>query len=530
LPKPFDHVLKEKMSEVVGSIGLAALTTKKQSISDEVLVGKDVLELLAGAMYAEPLTIYREYIQNAADAIDDARSAGLEFNEPAGVQITVDRANRSVLIRDNGTSVRGADFVRQLTTIGASAKRGRRQRGFRGVGRLSGLGYCQELVFRGRAEGDKRVTEMVWDGRRLRELLRDASFPGGLSDLVKGVVGISTFAGDGYTSRFFEVELRKVTRLRGDLLLDEGAIRSYLAQVAPVPFSPEFSLGERIQAFLDRKGAAGFIDVRFTGEEDPIYHRARDAIEFNPRVSDRVSGVEFLELLGEDGEVCAFGWMLEHAYFGSMPKRLGLGGLRLRTGNIQIGNEELLSGLFPEPRFSGWAIAELHVISPKIVPNGRRDDFEPSIQYAHLQDELRILTKRIAQTIREQSDRRNRLRKMQSHLAIADQWLEQAREESPPPVVAERVRSIIDSRVADARKVIDKLAEGSPERKAAEQRVTKLLATQRRLLPAAAPRAGVRRTSKVKALEVALSVILENASSPHAGLKMSQRLISAFES
>jgi len=40
---------------------------------NDVVVGKDVLELVSSAMYVDPMTIYREYIQNAANAIDEAR-------------------------------------------------------------------------------------------------------------------------------------------------------------------------------------------------------------------------------------------------------------------------------------------------------------------------------------------------------------------------------------------------------------------------------------------------------------------------
>lgn len=37
------------------------------SLPAEIVVGKDILELVSSAMYVDPLTIYREYIQNAAD-------------------------------------------------------------------------------------------------------------------------------------------------------------------------------------------------------------------------------------------------------------------------------------------------------------------------------------------------------------------------------------------------------------------------------------------------------------------------------
>ncbi|SVD46285.1 uncharacterized protein METZ01_LOCUS399139, partial [marine metagenome] len=35
-----------------------------------IRLGKDVLDLVSGAMYIEPLTLYRELIQNSTDSID----------------------------------------------------------------------------------------------------------------------------------------------------------------------------------------------------------------------------------------------------------------------------------------------------------------------------------------------------------------------------------------------------------------------------------------------------------------------------
>ena len=36
---------------------------------DDIVIGKDVLELLSTSMYVDPMTIYREYVQNAADPL-----------------------------------------------------------------------------------------------------------------------------------------------------------------------------------------------------------------------------------------------------------------------------------------------------------------------------------------------------------------------------------------------------------------------------------------------------------------------------
>src|SRR5690348_3887992 len=136
------------MNGDVAKIELQRFKPKPQHISDEIVIGKDVLELLTGAMYVDPLDIYREYIQNAADATDEARGAKLPNDHSADVQIHIDHQERLVRIRDYGASIPAPEFARRLTAIGGSGKRGSHLRGFRGIGRLSGLGYCQELVFR----------------------------------------------------------------------------------------------------------------------------------------------------------------------------------------------------------------------------------------------------------------------------------------------------------------------------------------------------------------------------------------------
>jgi hypothetical protein len=514
------------MSTIIARIDIASMN-KPSPITDEIIVGKDVLELLAGAMYADPLTIFREYVQNAADAIDIARDRKLDPGVGFGVEITLDRASRSIFVRDNGASIPASQFVARLTAIGGSQKLGKALRGFRGVGRLSGLGYCQELYFRGREEGDGKVTELRWDGRRLRDLLRDPDFSGDLGSLVRKAVDVSKLPAEGFPDRFFEVELRRVARLRGDQLLNDDTVRGYLSQVAPVPFHPDFSLGNKIAAQLQARGVREPIAVRLVGDEDPIYHRARDHIEFGDRNKDIIQSVEFLEFLGQEGKVDAFGWILDHAYLGAVPRRLGLGGIRLRTGNIQIGDEQILSQLFAEPRFAAWALGDIHVESPSILPNARRDEFEASVAYAYLQDELTILLKRISQTIRDRSLIRNRIRKSQAALTVADQWLDQVRDMDMPFAVLQRVREIVQQRIDEANLQLEKVSSESAEATQLRQRIGTTLSRRTRLLKNEPANLG-RRSAQDKAIDVAIGAILKHTSTPTAGLTMSKHILSAF--
>lgn len=406
-------------------IKLASLA-KTSNIDEEIVVGKDILELVTGAMYADPLTVYREYIQNAADAVDEARAAGAEYQEEQPqVLISLDHIERTVKVRDLGAGVRNADFQRRLTAIGASGKRGTKQRGFRGVGRLSGLGYCQELVFRSRANGDTKVKELHWDVRTLREKLRDPGFTGSLADLVRAVAHVTTFSDDGtYPAHFFEVEMRKVLRIKNDLLMNEAEIRAYLSQVAPVPFHPNFEFGNAIRARLSEEGVSEPIRIELNDDQGLVFHRAVSQVVMGKQATLTFGGVDFKRLTNSAGELLAFGWILEHGYIGAMPRGSNMGGIRLRVRDVEVGDAQILAPLFVEQRFCSWSVGEIHVVHPKIVPNGRRDDFEHSAAYAELQDELRRVTNEIAQTIRSRSEERQRSKRLALSIAYAENWLD----------------------------------------------------------------------------------------------------------
>src|SRR5580693_5368166 len=147
-------------------ISLPQIEIKWSRPEQPLLVGKDILELLSTSMYIDPMSMYREYIQNSADAVELAQTAGL-LHAAGQVEIRIDPTSRVVVIRDNGAGLGQEQFIHQLTALGGSKKRGTKARGFRGVGRLAGLAFCQELIFRSRQEGEKSVHELRWDSREV---------------------------------------------------------------------------------------------------------------------------------------------------------------------------------------------------------------------------------------------------------------------------------------------------------------------------------------------------------------------------
>jgi hypothetical protein len=301
---------------------------------------------------------------------------------------------------------------RRLTALGASAKRGGTARGFRGVGRLAGLGYAQRLTFRSRAPDDDLVSELSWDCRLLRSALRSSESDAGVEKLIRRAVTLSRVSAEGYPSRFFEVELDGVVRLRSDTLMSPNAIGEYLAQVAPLPFAPDFAFAAQIRDALEPAVKLDTLELRISGLDGPIYRPHRRGFGDEKR-KGRFEGLEIFTIPDVDGAPAAVGWLLHHEYDGAVPTGTGFKGVRLRVGNVQIGGHALLEELFTEPRFNSWSIGEVHVLDRRVVPNARRDDFEQNAHYSNLLNQLGPIARAVSKRCRTSSKRRQRMRDFQ---------------------------------------------------------------------------------------------------------------------
>lgn len=448
---------------------LAAKADGQSEPLEEITIGRDVLELVSSAMYIDPMTIYREYVQNSADAIDDARSRGLISAEEAGkVLITIDPMTRSIRIRDNGSGLSNEEFSRKMVALGASGKRGTNARGFRGVGRLAGLGYAQELVFRSRTASDDSVAELTWDCKRLKAALREGD--GDIQSLIRSVATLRKKPKADYPDRFFEVELRGVVRLRSDKLMSPAAVDEYLGQVAPVPFAPEFRFGSEIRDILAPVVGLGDLEIWIEGSERQIFRPHRDVLTPADHPPIQFNRLSVSEISAIDGELAAIVWVLHHDYQGALPNGVGVKGLRLRAGNVQIGEHNLLEELFSEVRFNAWAVGEIHVVDRKIVPNGRRDHFEQNAHYHNLTNQLAPIAREISRLCRTSSIKRKWLRDVELQLQSVHQLTdviaqgtisdeERARFETRANDGIARAEKTLSSGVLDDEDVVEKSAE-----------------------------------------------------------------------
>lgn len=389
------------------------LAARTSAFAGTPVVGKDVLELLSTAMYVEPLTIYREYVQNAADAIDEARRAGPHVGS---IEIEIDPAGRSIVIRDDGAGLSSERFIDVLTAIGSSQKRGRGARGFRGVGRLAGLAYARSVTFRSRAIGEAQVSTITWDCQILRAALRD---PEDRRDLATIIEAITTSAiEDAEGSPFFEVRLQGVARQGDDRMMSPTLVGDYLSQIAPVPFDPNFSLSSRIEEALASALSLGDLNITINGGP-PLTRPFVDSIAIENGRPLNLREVEIIEIPSVDGGIGAIGWVAHHEYEGAIHPSTRVRGLRVRVGDVQIGDTGILSDVFPEQRFDAWTVGEVHVVDARIIPNARRDDFERNVHLANLKNHLAPLGRDVADRCRTSSRDRKRLRDIELEEASA---------------------------------------------------------------------------------------------------------------
>jgi hypothetical protein len=332
--------------------------------------GMYLLETLSAGMYNEPLTIYREYIQNAVDSID------LIGTSKRHVEIDVDPVQRRIRILDEGAGIPSRVAESILSSIGISEKSDSHLRGFRGIGRLGGLAFCDKAIYRTKAEGENVESIQEWDCKKLKRCLSDhKTHSVTLEKIFSDVTSFHKNNSRKARGSYFEVTLEGVSSFRNHIL-DVQRVRKYLSVVAPVPFDyHSFSHGETIDRHLSQRLTKyGTYSILLNG--DPIHKPYTNHVQVSDkRKYDPITAINLIEL-GAANDRIASGWYAERRDFlGAVNRRSGVSGIRVRVGNILLGDSHLLDGCFREPRFNSYMVGEIHTEHPDLLPNSRRDDF-----------------------------------------------------------------------------------------------------------------------------------------------------------
>ncbi len=341
-------------------------------------VGKNFLENLTVAMYENSFTVYREFVQNAADSIDKAIEKGLLDKEEAIIDIAIDYHKREISVHDNAMGIPMRDFKKKMTDVADSEKDRNTDKGFRGIGRLAGLGYCDTLIFRTTVKGENKESIIKWNGVLLKEIVADPSQHPSSDELIDMITDISYLAAKK-EDHYFEVIMKDVI-FESDDLLDAEQVINYLQAVAPVPYANYFSFYEKIHMYAKNEGFK-IDEYTVLVNGNPLFKPYRmglyEGTAESKKQYDEIYDIKFKKFLANDGTPVAWLWYGVAKYEKYIPVMNDMRCIRLRKENIQIGDENTLGypKYFRESRGNGYFIGELFVLDKRLIPNARRDYF-----------------------------------------------------------------------------------------------------------------------------------------------------------
>lgn len=352
-------------------------------------VGKNILDNLTTGMYSDSKVIYREYIQNACDQIDLAINMGILAAGEGSVDIFTDNKKRYISIRDNATGVKAEEFIEDVGDIANSNKEIGKNKGFRGIGRLCGLAYCKTLKFTTSYIGENVKSIMTCDAQKMRAMLvENKKYT--LDEIWDAIITYSTES-ESESEHYFEVEMFEINKENTDLLND-AMVREYLSFVVPVPYKNTFILRNQIYNYADSIGY--HIDeycVRVNGSQ--IFKEYTTKLKEQSGASlknyDEISRLEFKDFRDSSGNLIAWMWVGLSRFEKQIPKVNHMRGLRVRSANIQLGNDDALQDLFKEPRGNYYYVGEVFAAAKELIPNSQRDYFNENETRVLFEDLLR---------------------------------------------------------------------------------------------------------------------------------------------
>jgi len=378
-------------------------------------IGGSVLDTLTSGMYKNPLDTIREYIQNASDSILMAERKGVIRHHEGCATVQLLKGTQTVIISDNGLGISSDKAKDLLTNIGFSEKDLIKDAGFRGIGRLAGIGYCSKLIFRTsmRDEPKRSVVEIDCVGVK-------TDIKPGCKYKVEEVIARNfshSIEDEKVEDHYFEVVMEGIQKDAGkEYFLDYKRMEAYLKQVAPVEFDAQLFRNAPLlsQWVIDQKITLPIIQlfIDAEGRRWQIFKAYKNNYETKKAKGGNypisIRGLKFFpDTLTSDSKYWI--WYADTPLLGSIDDD-NVRGFRLRHKNILIGDENQASTLFQkddDKRFNGWYLGEIHILDTRVIPNARRDWFEETSDWQEIKKELSLFLSKRVEEVRNASVKRN---------------------------------------------------------------------------------------------------------------------------
>ena len=371
---------------------------------DNPVIGIDLLKMLMLQLYSNPRCIYREYIQNALDSINEAVKTGILAQEKDG-RVSISITKNDICIEDNGTGIRSERAVKILTDIANSVKNGVDTAGQFGVGRLSGGGYCEVLEFETTYMGEDVSTIVSLDTMVLRDLIDKKKTDISAEDAMRMICTTRNDHAKKEDHKFI-VRLKNVINSQ-EILLDIDEIKNYITEYAPIDYSVLFNSLinscpqtefvkrhkkiDKIRVSLnDYSDIEKGYGVKVVGTDDPIEKIRYFELPAHSKYGSLGWGwyavTEFSVQINEEKDNCV--------------------GIRLRKHNISL-DKNILNSCFRESRGNKYFYGEIFITNDNIVPDSGRQGLAAGEEADALIAEIK---RYFADTLRQVYYRANKLK------------------------------------------------------------------------------------------------------------------------
>ena len=335
-------------------------------------IGKNLIEILMYSMYDDAKVVLREYVQNAYDAINEAVEYGiLESTKYGHVNIILDSKHRSVRINDNGTGIVKKLAAKKLLDIADSFKDGKNTAGHYGIGRLTGLQFCERLIFKTSAKGENEYTQVVFDSNLAREILNDSNDHRNAEEVVNSISSVSS-GKESTDAHYFEIEMENI-RADYSQLLDEESVRDYLEEVAPIDYSTTFK-----NLLIKTSEIPPHLKVQRDNLKS-IQLSINNLVDIRKRYGVKIEGtgdpiktLHYFDVIDDEYGFLAWGWFAITAFTKAIPVKDRNRGIRLRKKNIQVGTANLLDKYFEESRGNNYFYGEVFAVHDNLRPSSDR--------------------------------------------------------------------------------------------------------------------------------------------------------------
>lgn len=327
-------------------------------------IGGEILPILTLGLYRDTLDALREYIQNSIDA------------SATEIELIIDPD--TVAVVDNGEGMNGT-AARQALRLGISEKNPTENIGFRGIGIYSAFNLCDLLEIFTKANDSKEGYYLRFDFRTVRTQLlaeqerrkKGVSSKLYLEKLLEDSVYVQPDSNRVVEDHGTKVVMSGILSDAYSRLLDWEEVESYLRDVVPLPFNPDFRFAKQIERkFKEEDYRVVPLTLQINNRCESLYRPYTNEMfaqggKYPPKVFPLKAGQKRF----------GFAWVCINDERRVL-KDTSLRGLLIKKFGFSIATRSYLEPFFTRTVFNRRVTGEIIIQHPDLLPNAARSDFE----------------------------------------------------------------------------------------------------------------------------------------------------------